>query len=119
MPIGSNFSMTLQNSYSVTGAYGTPQAGPSDLPLMAMPTAPATQPTPQVWGNERLAKFDVLPTGTTLAAGLASTSIDPVTHNKLSAEQKLYGPLHVTTAVTDIGQPVTNKSISAGFKLNW
>jgi hypothetical protein len=119
MPIGNNFSMTLQNSYSVTGTYGTPQAGPSDVPLMSIATAPAGQPTPQVWGNEKLAKFDVLPTGTTLAAGLTSTSIDPVTHNKLSAEQKLYGPLHVTTAVTDVGQPVSNKSITAGFKLNW
>lgn len=119
MPIGSNFSMTLQNSYSVTGTYGTPQAGPSDVPLMAIPPAPAAPPTPQVWGNEKLAKFDVLATGTTLAAGLASTSIDPVIHNKLSAEQKLYGGLHVTTAVTDVGQPVSNKSISAGFKLNW
>ena len=119
MPLGSNFSMTLQNSYSVTETYGTSPAGPSDLPMRAMPTVPATQPTPQVWGNEKLAKFDVLPTGTTLAAGLASTSSDPVTHNKFSAEQKLYGPLHVTTAVSDIGQPVTNKSISAGFKLNW
>ena len=86
---------------------------------MSIPTAPAGQPTPQVWGNEKLAKFDVLPTGTTLAAGLASTSLDPVTHNKFSAEQKLYGGLHVTTAVTDVGQPVSNKSISAGFKLNW
>ena len=61
----------------------------------------------------------MLSTGTTLAAGLTSTSTDPVTHNKLSAEQKLYGPLHVTTAVSDLGQPVPNKSITAGFKLNW
>jgi hypothetical protein len=119
MPIGSQFAVTLQNSYSVTETFGTPTSSPSDLPLMVLPTALAGPPTPQVWSNEKLAKFDVLPTGTTLAAGLASTSIDPVTHNKLSAEQKLYGPLHVTTAVTDVGQPVSNKSISAGFKLNW
>jgi len=119
MPIGRNFSMTLQNSYSVTETFGAQTSAPADLPLMSLPTAPAGQPTPQVWGNEKLAKFDVLTTGTTLAAGLASTSIDPVTHNKFSAEQKLYGPLHVTTAVTDLGQPVSNKSISAGFKLNW
>ena len=119
MPIGSNFSMTLQNSYTVTETFSAPTAAPSDLPLMTLPTATVGQPTPQVWGNEKLAKFDVLPTGTTLAAGLASTSTDPVTHNKLSAEQKLFGPLHVTTTVSDVGQPVTNKSITAGFKLNW
>lgn len=119
IPVGSQFAVTLQNSYSVTETFSAQTAAPSDLPLMALPPVPAAPPTPQVWGNEKLAKFDVLPTGTTLAAGLASTSLDPVTHNKFSAEQKLYGPLHVTTAVTDIGQPVTNKSISARFKLNW
>ena len=64
-------------------------------------------------------KFKVLPTGTTLAAGLASTSLDPVTHNRLSAEQKLLGPFTITTALTDVGQTTANKSISAGFKLNW
>jgi len=110
MPVGSTFSVALQNSYSVTETFS---------PLTAAPTVAATQPMPQVWDNEKVAKFDILPTGTTLAAGLASTSSDPVTHNKLSAEQKLYGPLHVTTAVTDVGQPSSNKSITAGFKLNW
>jgi hypothetical protein len=119
IPVGNQFALTLQNSYSLTETLGAQISAPSDLPLMTLPTAPMGQPTPQVWGNEKLAKFDVLATGTTLAAGLASTSIDPVTHNKFSAEQKLYGPLHVTTAVSDLGQPVSNKSITAGFKLNW
>jgi len=104
MPVGSQFSLTLQNSLSVTETFSASAAAP---------------PVPQVWGNEKLAKFDILPTGTTLAAGLASTSTDPLTHNKLSAEQKLYGPLHVTTAVTDVGQTTSNKSITAGFKLHW
>jgi hypothetical protein len=119
IPVGNQFALTLQNSYSLTETLGAQISAPSDLPLMTLPTAPMGQPTPQVWGNEKLAKFDVLATGTTLAAGLASTSIDPVTPNKFSAEQKLYGPLHVTTAVSDLGQPVSNKSITAGFKLNW
>ena len=118
IPVGSQFAVTLQNTYSVTETLGAQTPGPSDLPLMALP-APGAPPTLQIWGSEKLAKFDVLSTGTTLAAGLNSTSIDPVTHNKLSADQKLYGPLHVTTAVSDLGQPVPNKSITAGFKLNW
>lgn len=117
IPFGDKFAMTLQNTYSVTETYGA-ATGVADVPMMTLPPA-APAPTPQVWGNEKLAKFDMLPTGTTLAAGLATTSTDPVTHNKFSAEQKLYGPLHVTTAVTDLGQPVSNKSITAGFKLNW
>ncbi len=38
---------------------------------------------------------------------------------RLSAEQKLYGPLQVTTAVRMWARPLSGKSISAGFKLNW
>ena len=93
-------------------------AGPNDIPLMALP-ATSTPSTPQVFGNERTVKFNILPTGTTLGAGQSSASNDPVAHNTLSAEQKLYGPLQVTTAVTDFGQTTSSKSISAGFKLHW
>ena len=122
IPVGGKFSVTLQNSYSVTETFGAPPATPGDLPLMAPPPAPGATPAataPQVWDTEKLAKLNILPTGTTFGAKLASASTDPVTHNTLSAEQKLYGPLHVTTAVTDVGQPTVSKSITAGFKLNW
>jgi len=125
IPIGKNFSVTVQNTYSVTETFSQPTAtaatGASGLPLMAapMPTTPQPQAQTEVYGNEKSVKFNIQPTGTTLAAGITTASNDPVTHNTLSADQKLFGPLHVTTAVSDIGQPVTNKSITAGFKLNW
>ncbi|MEI9803228.1 MAG: hypothetical protein WDN48_00685 [Pseudolabrys sp.] len=118
MPLGSKFAVTLLNSYSVTQTYGVGTPAPSDVPLMTAPSTAATF-TPQVWGSERAAKFDILPTGTTLGASFASNSTDPVTHNTLSAAQKIYGPLQVTTAVTDVGQTYASKSISARFKLNW
>ena len=118
IPFGGRFAVTFQDTYSVTETRGQSAAGPSDIPLMALPPA-STPLTPQVFGNERSVKFNILPTGTTLGAGLASASNDPVTHNTLSAEQKLYGPLQVTTAVTDYGQATSSKSISAGFKLHW
>jgi hypothetical protein len=119
LPIGSDLSLTLRNTASVTDTYGTlgPSA-PAGLPVMALPKDGGTTPS-QVFGNEQAVKFDVLPTGTSLAAGLTTASNDPVTHNKLSAEQKLLGPLSVTTSVTDVGQTTANKSITAGFKLNW
>lgn len=116
IPFG-RFAVTLQDTYSVTETLGQPSAG-SNLPLMALPPAPAAA-TPQVFGNERAIKFNILPTGTTLGAGVTTASNDPVTHNTLSAEQKLYGPLQVTTAVTDFGQAANNKSITAGFKVHW
>jgi hypothetical protein len=119
IPFGGRFAVTLQDTYSVTETLGQPSAGPSDIPLMRSPSAPVGGATPQVFGNERSVKFNILPTGTTLGAGVVTTSNDPVTHNTVSAEQKLYGPLQVTTAVTDFGQATSNKSITAGSKLHW
>jgi len=118
IPFGGRFAVTLQDTYSVTETLSSPSAGPNDLPLMALPSA-STPTTPQVFGNERAVKFNILPTGTTVGAGVTTASNDPVTHNTISAEQKLYGPLQVTTAVTDFGQTTSSKSISAGFKLHW
>jgi hypothetical protein len=108
VPLGSKFSVTLQNTLSVTETLSSPAASTAAVPALS-----------QYWGNEKAAKFDILPTGTTLGAGLVTASNDPITHNTLSAEQKVYGPLHVTTAVTDVGQTTSSKSISAGLKLNW
>jgi hypothetical protein len=118
MPLGSKFSVTLKNSYSVTEIFSASTAAPVISSTQASPQIWG-QALSQAWGNEKAAKFDILPTGTTLGAGLVSTSTDPVTHHTLSAEQKLYGPLRVTTAVTDLGQPISSKSITARFKLNW
>lgn len=119
MPVGTGLSVTLQNSLSVTDTFGTQgPTAPAGLPMMTLPQDAGSAPS-QVFGNEQTVKFNVLPTGTTFGAGVASYSSDPITHNKFSAEQKLLGPLHVTTSVTDVGQETMNKSISAGFKLNW
>lgn len=117
IPFGGRFAVTVQDTYSVTETMARP-TGPADMPLMALPANP-TPLTPQVFGNEKAVKFNILPTGTTLGAGVTTASNDPMTHNTLSAEQKLYGPLQVTTAVTDFGQTTSNKSITAGFKLHW
>ncbi len=118
MPIGSRFSVTLQNSYTVTETFSASSPVPSDIPMVAVPVTTGV-PTPQVWGSEKAAKFDILSTGTSFGAKLANNSTDPVTHNQLSAEQKIYGPLNVTTAVTDVGQTTASKSVTARFKLNW
>ena len=117
IPFGGRFAVTLQDTFSVTQTLAQPMAGP-DLPLMALPPSTATM-SPQVFGNERAMKFNILPTGTTLGAGMTTVSNDPITHSTLSAEQKLYGPLQVTTAVTEFGQTTSSKSVTAGFRLHW
>jgi hypothetical protein len=119
LPVGGKFAVTLQSRYSVTESLGQPQAAPSDIPLRLAPPSDPAAPVARVWGNENFAKLAILPTGTTLGAGLTSTSTDPVTHNTLSAEQKIYGPLGVTTAVTDFGRASESKSVSARLKLSW
>jgi hypothetical protein len=106
LPIGNKLAVKLRGSYSLTET-------------LAQPQLPDETPASQIWGHEDVATLDILPTGTTLGAGVSSTSIDPITHNTLSAAQKIYGPLHVTTAVTDVGQTTESKSLSAGFKVNW
>lgn len=103
-PVGDTFAVTLQSRTSLTEALSQPQAA---------------EAATRVWGNENVAKFSILWTGTTLAAGINTTSTDPVVHNSLSAEQKIYGPLGVTTAVTDLGRASESKSVSARLKLNW
>ena len=64
-------------------------------------------------------KVDVLSTGTSFSAALARSSTDPVVHNRIGADQKLYGPLHVSTAVADIGEPTESRSINAALKFDW
>lgn len=118
IPLGSAYSMTLQDTYWMTQLMGTPAATPSVIPLMAAPPG-GTPAALQTWDNQKIIKFDVLGTGTSLGAGITTASTDPIAHNTFSAEQKIYGPLHVTTAVTDFGRTGASKSINAGLRLSW
>ena len=119
IPIGERFSLTLQNSCSVGQSIGAPATTPSAVPLMAAPAGTAAAPTPQIWGNQKAVKFDMLSTGTTFGAGVTTASNDPNPHSTFSTDQTLYGPLYVTAAVNDLGQPSASRSITARFKLNW
>lgn len=117
LPIGSNLSMTLQSRTSMTESYGRGMTT-SDIPLMALPASDGTI-TPRMWGQENSARLKILATGTTFGAGVSSSSTEKVTHNILSAEQRLYGPLSVSTSVTDAGRTGESRSLSARAKFNW
>ena len=121
LPVGKDLSVTLEDSYSMTENFNPAAGVPATGASLAAPQ-PATAAPPgseQVFDSSKSVKFNVMPTGTTFGAGWTTASNDPVTHHTLSADQKLIGPLHVTTSVTDVGQPTESKSITAGFKLNW
>jgi hypothetical protein len=119
LPIGSAMSVTLRDSYAVSESYGVTDNTPADLPLAAAPPAADPVTPAPAWSNARSVNFRLLPTGTTLTAAVTTSSTDPVTHNQLSVDQQVYGPLYVTTSVTDIGETNSSKSISARFKVNW
>ena len=103
IPLGSDMSVTLRGHYTVSD---TLAAAPNET-------------SPPVVSNDQAVKLNIASTGTTLSAGVSASNIDPVPHTTLSADQDIYGPLHVTTAITDAGQPTSNKSVTAGFKLDW
>ena len=107
VPVGSNYSVTLNNRVSVTDPFGSPVSSPS-------PGA-----TSQIWNNEKAVELNILSTGTSLGVSAASSTASNVTHHSLSAQQQLYGPLQITTTVTDPGQPTASQSVTAGFKLKW
>lgn len=120
VPIGGYLSVTLSGNYAVTATAGSSLESTADPLAMAVPQSSVGASAPsRVWSGDEAVKVDVKSTGTTLSAGLSSTSNDPETHNVFSAEQKVYGPLHVTTSVKDIGEASASKSITAGFNLVW
>ena len=113
VPFGGAYSVTLQSTFAVTETLGsTPNAPPAAGPVQ--PGAPS-----QVWSNDRLVKFNFLSTGTSIAAGTSSSNAFNSTRNKISAEQKLFDGLNITTSVTDVGAPTASKSITAGYKWKW
>jgi hypothetical protein len=107
VPLGSVFAVTVQRDVAVTENY------PGGV------SAPAITAPGEIWDNSQQVRLSIKPTGTTLAAASNVSSLDNLTHHTLSAEQKIYGPLEVKTAVTDPGQPTASKSISAGLRFNW
>lgn len=118
VPIGSALSLTLQSRTSVTETFGQ-GASSIDIPMRTLPVNDAAAVGSRVWGQENSAKFNFPATGTSFAAGVSASSADTVSHNTFSAEQKVYGPLQVSTSVTDVGQAGENKSVNARFKFNW
>lgn len=111
VPFGKSLSMTVQSSFDFTDL----RAPQSITPVNVLPSSA----TSRVFDADKSLQLNILPSGTTLSAGSTTVTGDPITHNRLSAAQKIYGPLTVTGSINDVGQPTSSKSISAGFNLSW
>ncbi len=109
VPVGKDFSVSLENGYSVTR---TMENGGAPIP--ANPATP-----PEFSTTDHTLKLDVLGTGTSFLAGTSVSSADGITHQKVGAEQKLFGDVSVKTTISDFGSQTPNKSITAGWKKTW
>ena len=86
-PSAKAISLTLQDSTSITECYRQPGAERAGRPADDGDPAARHGRSVAGLGQRAVVKFDILPTGTSLAAGLATSSIDPVTHNTFSADR--------------------------------
>jgi len=103
VPVGENFSVTLQNGVAVTRT----------LPSGA-------QPPSQSWASSQAVRFNILPTDTTLSVGANISTTDDKWLRTLSAEQKLFGgPVSITGTVSETPSGEASKSLKAGFKRTW
>jgi hypothetical protein len=103
VPVGENFSVTLQNGVAVTRT----------LPSVA-------QPPSQSWASSQAVRFNILPTDTTLSVGANISTTDEKWLRTLSAEQKLFGgPVSITGTVSESASGEASKSLKAGFKRTW
>lgn len=105
IPLGRNLALTMQNGYWLT------QNGYA----VAHPETEATQ----TWTTDQVVKLRVLPTDTTIAAGAALHSADGQWLRSLTAEQKIYGGLSVSSGVSEAADGSFAKRISAGFRRSW
>jgi hypothetical protein len=107
VPLNEQFSVTLQNGYSMTQTPGVPYAGHDAMSSH--------------YGADTAAKLNMLTTGTSLSVGTAMSTIDDKWRHSLGAEQNLFGGISVKGTVTESatvgGAP--DKSLTAGFKRNW
>jgi hypothetical protein len=106
LPLGEQYSLTLQNGYNVT------QQGVMLLPGIAAHPLRNYQ-------TEQSAKLSIADTGTSFLAGQTLSSTDDKWLRKIGAEQKLFDGVNISASIGETPLGATNKSLSAGFKRSW
>ena len=106
LPLGDQYSLTLQNGYNVI------QQG--IVPLPGLAARPARS-----YETEQSAKLSIADTGTSLIAGQTLSSSDDKWLRKIGAEQKLFDGVSITGSIGETPHGITNKSLTAGFKRSW
>jgi hypothetical protein len=121
LPLGSSFSVTLQNGYSVTQTLPMNNAA-AHITTLA-PTgagAAATSATNSVLDTNQALRFNILPSNTSVSLGATLSTTDDKWLPSVSAEQKLFGgPFNITGSVSETATGEVNKTIKGGFKNSW
>jgi hypothetical protein len=107
LPLGEQYSLTLQNGYNVT------QQG-TIVPVPGFIVRPARN-----YQTEQSARLSVADTGTSFIAGQTLSTTDDRWLRKIGAEQKLFDGVSISASVGETSQGSTNKSLTAGFKRSW
>ena len=106
LPLGEQYSLTLQNGYNVIQQGIVPVPG-----IVAHPS--------RNYQTEQSAKLSIADTGTSFIAGQSLSSTDDKWLRKIGAEQKLFGGVTVNGSIGETALGTSNKSLSAGFKPSW
>ena len=107
LPLGEQYSLTLQNGYNVIQQGGV-------VPVPGVASRPARN-----YQTEQSAKLSIGDTGTSFIAGQTLSSTDDKWLRKIGAEQKLFDGVSIAGSVAETPQGATNKSLTAGFKRSW
>ncbi|MBY0380912.1 MAG: hypothetical protein K2W78_03195 [Xanthobacteraceae bacterium] len=107
VPLGSqSYAVTIQGTYNVIES--------------AVPLVGATgRPTNSAEQFDRSAKLELKDTGTSLLAGESLSTIDDKWLRRIGAEQKLFGGVSITGALSQTADGSASKSLTAGYKYNW
>ncbi len=106
LPLGEQYSLTLQNGYNVI------QQGIVPIPGLAGRTT-------RNYETEQSAKLSIGDTGTSFSAGQTLSSSDDRWLRKVGAEQKLFGGVSISGSISETPLGTSSKSLTAGFKQSW
>jgi hypothetical protein len=106
LPLGEQYSLTLQNGYNIIQQGIVPVPGIAAHPVRNYET-------------EQSAKLSIADTGTSLTAGQSLSSTEDKWLRKIGAEQKLFGGVTINGSIGETALGTSNKSLTAGFKHSW
>jgi hypothetical protein len=106
LPLSDQLSLTLKQGFYITQHE-------------AIPGLPGGVGHGRSFDSDRSAQISFAETGTSFLAGQTRAPTGDRWLNSIGAEQKLFGGLSITGAVTEKPEGFSSKSISAGFKKSW